>query len=299
MRAWHRQVIKNTVKAAIPGKQRLRQAMRHFSAYQTNSGVDEHLFNNAIRQIELLRGTGHDIRGGRVLEIGTGWHPILAMTFLAAGAESVALTDVERLLDAQLIRSAINFVLTRRDVLADRLGADSFDRLKVEDGTVAAMLKQLGITYSVPYRTELSMDRSADLIVSAAVLEHVDPKMLEAMMADFRRILVPGGAMVHFIDYSDHYAMCDSSISRCNFLQYEDWVWRLCCVEPQSYHNRLRHSEFVAMLQRHGFSIGFEWRESREKEQREVAGMQLASRFAGRDLEDLAAIGSNFVAIAP
>src|SRR6202021_2562874 len=63
-----------------------------------------------------------------------------------------------------------------------------------------------------------------------AVLEHVDPKMLEAMMADFRRILVPGGAMVHFIDYSDHYAMCDSSISRCNFLQYEDWVWRLCCV---------------------------------------------------------------------
>ena len=105
--------------------------------------------------------------------------------------------------------------------------------------------------------------------------------------------------MVHFIDCSDHYAMVDKSISRCNFLQYEEWAWRLCCINPQSYHNRLRHSDYVAMLQRHGFKISFEWRESREQEQREVAAMPLASRFAGRDIKDLAAIGSHFVAIRP
>lgn len=260
--------------------------------------MDSSLFDNAIRQIELLRAAGLDIRGRRVLEIGSGWHPILAMTFLAAGAENVALTDIEHLLDARLIRSAIDFVLARREVLAGQIGADSFDRLKVDDGTASAMLRQLGLTYNVPYRTNLSSDGSADLIVSCSVLEHIDPGTLEAMMTDFRRILVPGGAMVHFIDCSDHYAMYDKTISRCNFLRYEEWAWRACCINPQSYHNRLRHSDHAAMLQRHGFRVSFEWRESREKEQREVAAMRLASPFAGRNVEDLAAISSIFVTTA-
>jgi hypothetical protein len=298
LRAWHRQVITNTVKAAIPGKQHLRQALRRISPYQTDPEIDSSLFDSAVRQIALLQSAGVDIRGRRVLEIGSGWHPILAMTFLAAGAESVTLTDIELLLDARLIRSAIDFVLARRDVLVEKFGADSFNRLKIDNGNVTTMLRHLGLTYIVPYWTELSPDRSVDLIVSCSVLEHIAPETLETMMADFRRILVPGGAMIHFIDCSDHYAMYDKSISRCNFLQYEDWVWRLCCINPQSYHNRLRHSDHAAMLQRHGFRIGFEWRESREKEQREVAAMSLASRFAGRDIEDLAAISSHFVATA-
>ena len=298
MRAWHRQVITNTVKAAIPGKQRLRQAMRRISPYRTNPGLDSSLFDSAVRQIQLLQSAGVDIRGCRVLEIGSGWHPILAMTFLAAGAETVTLTDIELLLDSRLVRSAIDFVLARRDVLVDKVGADSFNRLKIDNGNVSTMVRDLGLTYSVPYQTGLSLDGSADLIVSCSVLEHIAPRMLETMMADFRRILVPGGAMIHFIDCSDHYAMFDKSISRCNFLQYQEWVWRLCCINPQSYHNRLRHSDHATMLQRHGFGIGFEWRESREKEQREVAAMSLASRFVGRDIEDLAAISSHFVAIA-
>lgn len=297
MRVWHRQVVKDTIKAVIPGKQHLRQVIRRISPYRTDSRLDENLFNNAIRQIELLRAADLDVRGRRVLEIGSGWHPILAMTFLAAGAESVTLTDIERLLDARLVRSAIDFVLARRDILADRLGANGFDRLKVEDGQVHAMLRSLGLNYNVPYRKELFGDQSMDLIVSCSVLEHVAPRTIEAMFADFRRILAPDGAMVHFIDCSDHYAMRDKSISRCNFLQYEEWAWRLCCINPQDYHNRLRHSDHVAMLNRHGFSIRFEWRESREKEQREVAAMRLASRFAGRDIEDLAAISSHLVVV--
>jgi len=159
------------------------------------------------------------------------------------------------------------------------------------------MLKDLGLSYCVPYRTEFSSDGSVDLIVSRSVLEHIVPEILETMVADFRRILGPNGGMVHFIDCSDHFAMHDKSISRCNFLRYEEWVWRFCCIN--NYQNRLRHSDYVAMLRRHGFTISYDWRESREKEQREVAAMPLASQFVGRDIEDLAAISSHFVAIAP
>jgi Methyltransferase domain len=295
MREWHKQVITGMVKGVIPGYRQLRTAVREIWPHQTNPGLDSCVVDNSIRQIELLRAAGLDIRGCRVLEIGSGWHPILPITFLAAGAKSVTLTDIDPIIDRRLVRSAINIVLARRDELADRLGADSFDRLKIEDGELSAMLRDLGLTYIVPYRTELSADASADVIVSCSVLEHIAPETLEKMMPDFRRILVTGGAMVHFIDCSDHFAMRDKSISRCNFLRYEDWVWRVCGRGQ----NRLRHSDYAAMLQRHGFKISFEWRESQEKEQLEVTAMPLASRFVGRDVEDLAAISSHFVAISP
>ena len=297
MREMHKQVITNVLKAAIPGYVQLRTAVRKNWPHRTNPGMDSCLVDSAIRQVELLRAAGLDIRGRRVLEIGSGWHPILPITFIAAGAESVTLTEVDPILDRRLVRSAINFVMARRDNIADRIGADSFDRLKVKDGELSVMLRDLGLTYVVPYRTGLSSDGSADIIVSCSVLEHIRPELLEAMLTEFRRILVCGGAMVHFIDCSDHFAMRDKSISRCNFLRYEDWVWRMCSIN--FYQNRLRHSDYTAMSQRHGFKISFEWRESRAKEQAEVAAMPLASRFVGRNVEDLAAISSHFVAIAP
>jgi SAM-dependent methyltransferase len=190
-------------------------------------------------------------------------------------------------------------VRERRDYIIEKLGRAEIERIDVEDGTIAEMMKRLGLTYLVPYRPEMSPNASADIIVSRAVFEHIPANTLETMLSNFRRILVPGGAMVHFIDCSDHYWQCDHSISRCNFLKYEDWQWRLLSLNPQSYHNRLRHSDFAAMFKRHGFKIIFEYRLTRGGEQREVAVMKLASRFTGRDVEDLAALSSQFVVVAP
>ena len=183
----------DTLKMAIPGKQRIRQVLRRARPYETDSAKDTDLFNKVVRQIELLRDAGYDIRGKRILEIGSGWHPIAAMTFLAAGAASVTLTDVERLLDPRLIRSAIEFVRAR--------GArfKYLDRLNVHDGTAAEMLNALGLTYLVPYRTEMSPDNSADIIVLRSVLEHIPETTRQSIMADFNRILAPNGAMVGLI----------------------------------------------------------------------------------------------------
>lgn len=299
MQRWHIKVVTNTAKAAVPGRQHVRQALRRLRPYTTNRGKDSDLFKATLDQIELLRDTGHDVIGKRILEIGSGWHPIAAMTFLAAGAASVTLTDVERLLDARLIRSAIEFVRERRDYMIEKIGRAGIERIDIKDGTVEEMLRRLGLTYLLPYRATMSPDGSADIIVSRTVFEHIPVVTLEAMLDEFRRILVPGGAMVHFIDPSDHYWQSDRSISRCNFLKYEDWQWRLLSLHPQAYHNRLRHSDFAAMFKRHGFKIIFEHRLTRESEQREIATMKLASRFAGYSTDDLAAIHSRFVAIAP
>ena len=82
MQSWQKSVIKGTVKSFLPGREVTRKVLRHF-AYKTNPWNDDGLFENAIRQIEALRNAGLDVRQRRVLEIGSGWHPILPMIFLA------------------------------------------------------------------------------------------------------------------------------------------------------------------------------------------------------------------------
>ncbi len=270
---------------------------RHFSPYQTNPTNDAGLFENAIRQIEMLREIKFDVRGRRVLEIGSGWHPLLAMIFISAGARDVILTDVDRLLDHRLVRSAIDTVLSKRAVLVERIGCDCFDRLQIDlsGSNLTKMLERLGITYCVPYQTKQSPTQSIDLIVSCSVLEHISLSLLDTMITDFHRILAPGGAMVHFIDNSDHFEHNDKTISRVNFLRFGDLTWKLCCLNPQNYQNRLRHSEYAHLFKSRGFDIAFEYRESRDREQAEVQAMPLAPRFRGREIQDLAAITSQFV----
>jgi hypothetical protein len=295
LQSWRAQVVVNTVKALIPAKQSVRQVWRKISPYRTDPQKDGCLFNNAIRQIENLRGAGFSVRGKRVLEIGTGWHPVTAMVFLAAGASHVILTDIERLLDPNTLRSAIDFVLQRRSVLEERIGDCGFEKLKVPQGTLPQMLKALNLTYCVPYRSSMTAPGSVDLIVSCSVLEHIRPADLASMMGDCRDALSPAGAMVHFIDNSDHYEQGDKRISRINFLRYEDAVWNLFCLNPQAVQNRLRHSDYVALFAGLGFSIGYEWREVRERELDQLAEIPLAKKFRGRPPEDLAAISSHFV----
>jgi hypothetical protein len=44
-----------------------------------------------------------------------------------------------------------------------------------------------------------------------------------------------GGYMCHVIDNTDHYAHDDKSINYVNFLQFEDWQWRLLTINPFAY----------------------------------------------------------------
>jgi SAM-dependent methyltransferase len=46
-------------------------------------------------------------------------------------------------------------------------------------------------------------DAGIDLILSNSVLEHVTD--MDALTRDLRRVLAPGGAMLHLVDYRDHF----------------------------------------------------------------------------------------------
>jgi cyclopropane fatty-acyl-phospholipid synthase-like methyltransferase len=115
----------------------------------------------------------------------------------------------------------------------------------------------MGMTYAVPFDYKQSEVR-VDAIVSHTVLEHISPHVIEELVRDFRRVLNPGGMILHGIDHSDHRANVDTRLSRIDFLRYSDKIWNLLCIDPQDYTNRLRHSDYVAIFRAAGFEIVFE-----------------------------------------
>ena len=113
-----------------------------------------------------------------------------------------------------------------------------------------------GISYRAPCdacATGLD-DSSVDCVTSTSTFEHVPAEDIGPILAECHRILRPGGVASFIIDYGDHYAYFDRSLTRYNFLGYSERHWRLYNSALQ-YQNRLRHSEYVALVRRSGFDI--------------------------------------------
>jgi hypothetical protein len=123
-------------------------------------------------------------------------------------------------------------------------------------------------------------------------------RFFQGIFKEAKRCLKSDGAMCHFIDTSDHWEHRDKSISRVNFLQYSDWLWRLICLHPLNYQNRLRASDYVEMIQGEGFEIVDCRTEVRQQEMLALRTLKLAPRFAAKNPEDLAIITTNILARA-
>jgi len=104
------------------------------------------------------------------------------------------------------------------------------------------------VTYQPQWQTRSRLsEHSVDLIVSQAVLEHVDA--LEATYETMFRWLKPGGAMSHQIDFK-----CHSTADSWNgHLAYSDTCWRLMRGNLPYFINRRSPSEHVNAAQAAGF----------------------------------------------
>jgi len=97
--------------------------------------------------------------------------------------------------------------------------------------------------------------RSIDFHTSYTVLEHIPPDVLSAILKEGTRIIRDDGLFVHLVDYTDHFAHSDESISAINFLQYSDAEWSKLAENRYMYMNRLRHDDVLALFQTAGHRI--------------------------------------------
>ncbi len=256
---WKSRLFLDTLKAFLPFQGTLRHLKRRFIPCQNVSENNDLAFEQGLKMVSVLQSAGVNFHGKTVLELGTGWQPVIPILFYLAGCRKIILADLEHLTDEALFRMAARFVASRSAQIAAEVGlAEGEIQQRLDalgSGTLEDILERLNMEYRVPFESRSVASSSIDIIISRTVLEHIRPRTLARILRDFRRILRPEGYMCHVIDMSDHFEHGDKSISRINFLKFGKFVWALTGLNPQNYQNRLRHFEFVEMFQSAGFEL--------------------------------------------
>jgi len=245
------------------------------------------------------------VRGATVIEIGTGWVPVVPVGLHLLGARCILSFDLSRHLLPELALQAAKLMAECLEDLALRSGA-SLDQLRDRYSSLAscrnwdALAQRMGFSYHAPVDvTEAATPAdSVDIVYSNLVLEHVTSEALDTILAHSMRVLRPGGVCWHNIDYTDHYSHTHPGLSAINFLRYGDTVWRVIGQNEILYMNRLRRSEYLAAFTRAGFDIE-SIHDHFLDEQALLRSNLLDARFAGCSPEDLRCASSRVVLRKP
>lgn len=253
--------------------------------------------------LDALRRLGRAEPGFHAVELGSGWYPIVPLCYFLAGADRVAMCDLEDLGRPELAVQAVDGLLDAhgRGEL-DGLGpidGDRVERLRAVRDRIPATghveaLAEIGLHVTPGDARELHVPQPPDLISSNTVFEHIPAEVLEGILVRFGQVSTTGTVMSHLIDLCDHYAYIDDSVSIYNFLRYSDRAWRLIDNQVQPM-NRLRASEYLGLYERAGVPVTEE--HLRGCDPLALVGEPLAPRFKAMDPADVACNASHLVTV--
>jgi len=136
---------------------------------------------------------------------------------------------------------------------------------------------------------------SADLCMSMGRLEHYPEDGLARLLAQMRRVLVPGGVGSHIVDHHDHYWHFDKSIHCFHHLTYSDEEWARVARGRKGFRNRLLESDYLRLFEASGFEVLGCVHERHRDDATAVDPRTLWGRYRELSREDLAAAVSHFV----
>ncbi len=301
---WRIKGVVQNVLTKVPGGmaandwlQRLTGGRRHVAGH-----IDDKVRADWFVHMAHLNQLGFDMRGRQMLEIGTGWLPVMPLCFALAGMARCITVDLRRHLNpaavpmtlqhlepylgdiAQLSQQEVGQVTTRwRNWLA------------LNDGE--AILKAAGIDYRAPAdATDTGLPNSSvDLVFSNSVLEHVPPFVLDAMMTETQRILSSDGLALHNVNCGDHYAYFDRNITPIHYLRYSERAWSKWNTDLQ-YQNRLRAVDFLASARKAGLEIILDTHKARADLMSKIDSLPIASEFDRYSKEELCCTSIDFAA---
>ncbi len=227
-----------------------------------------------------------DGRSPRVLEMGTGWYPLVPFAMYLGGAATIDSFDVLPLTTPERVRLAAGAVAAVADRSADPDRVELLRALAAgTDDSTRAILGEIGIRFRTGVVDSASVEPATyDIVVSDNTLEHVPLPALRTLLAATQRALRPGGVADHFVDGSDHLAHFDRGISEYHFLRWEPRAWALI-NNRLLFQNRLREADYRAEFERVGLTVvASEWTPGRAAD---LTRLPLAAEFRSRPLAEL------------
>jgi len=227
-----------------------------FQKYVTRGvHLDEAYFDqkliHATDHFRFLTKYSDNPSGSTVLELGTGWYPIVPVYFFLHGCPSVISIDIQSWMKKENLLRTIRMFIEYNDKQKLQMpqAATQQSRWEVLKGIIdreqelsfEEILEKIHLQCLVGDAANLSLeDNSIDFIYSNNTFEHIKPDALKPILREFARVLNPvTGVMSHFIDMTDHFAHFDTAITVYNFLKYSRKRWRIINNDIQHL-NRLR-----------------------------------------------------------
>ena len=260
---WKARIVK--LIAALPMSNALYYRMqRNFGSLRRGKYDPSERLRAAAKMVGWAEESGHPIEGRSVLEVGTGRTIDIPLALWLCGAARVLTVDLNPYLVEELTRESVTFLCRPENItkifggFAERpLFRERLARLRQFDGRLADLMRLTDVQYVAPAdASHLTIPSgSIDVHVSFTVLEHIPPDVLASILKEARRVLAPGGLLLHIIDPSDHFSHDDGSITAVNFLQFSDREWTRLAANQFMFHNRLRAYEYVELFTRAGVRI--------------------------------------------
>lgn len=223
----------------------------------------------------------------RVMEFGAGRNLLTALLLSSAGAGEVFAFDIDRLATVAQVNHVIGQLRTRG------YAGNSWPDIADID---TDLKRSYRIYYMAPgdaRATKLTAD-SVDFVCSTSTLEHINREDIIRIINECRRVCTPDALMSFIVDYHDHYASTDATITRFNFYRYPDSFWML--FNPSNhFQNRLRHCDYEALFAESGL-ITLENRVIIPADSEKGLGVvPLAADFSRYTIQDLAALNGFFL----
>ena len=262
--------------------------------------VDSKVVDDWIVLARQLRELNVSITDAVLVEVGTGWFPVLPLCFALAGARTCHTFDVSRHLNTRLTSRAIARLKVHLPRIADTAGAslrevqERYDHLS-GSAEIPGALARAGVRYHAPAdaaRTGLG-NRMIDAVFSNSVFEHVPGEAIAAILRETARILKPDGVSLHSVNCGDHYAYFDRSITPINYLKFSDRQWRLW-NNRLLYQNRLRPSDFLRFAEDAGLQVVHSQFTAKERLLELLPTLGVAEQFRQYDPEQLCATSIDF-----
>lgn len=282
--------------SVLPAASRIETFGRRFVTRTTGLGDEQYRFRiewSGGPYLQALR----DQYGGQglsllsVYDAGCGWQPAVPFLLHAAGVGSQRLADVDRHLEPDGCRLVDTAMRRNERWLGELVPGGNLHLVEEQQqATLTPLLASRGIEYVCPESVvdaPLPTD-SFDAAFCSGVLAYLRPDAVDSALTTLIRIVRPGGLIGLYVHLTDDFAGFDPAVGSFGFLRHDEPVWERLICSRRYYNNRLRVSDYVSAFRRHGLdTVDFRAEPPTTADLDQLAGLRVASRFAGRSLDDL------------